>query len=31
MPGRIIQLLKKARVKNPLIFIDEVDKIGQDG
>jgi len=29
MPGRIIQVMKKVQVQNPLIFIDEVDKIGQ--
>ncbi|MEA1985986.1 MAG: endopeptidase La [Candidatus Marinimicrobia bacterium] len=30
MPGRIIQYLKKIKVSNPVIMIDEVDKIGQD-
>lgn len=30
MPGRIIQSMKKAEVVNPVILLDEVDKIGQD-
>uniref|UniRef100_A0A8C4MXC5 Lon protease homolog, mitochondrial n=1 Tax=Equus asinus asinus TaxID=83772 RepID=A0A8C4MXC5_EQUAS len=29
MPGKIIQCLKKTRTENPLILIDEVDKIGR--
>ena len=28
LPGRIIQALKKCQTENPLILIDEVDKIG---
>lgn len=30
MPGRIIQAMKKAGSMNPVILIDEVDKIGAD-
>ena len=30
MPGRIIQLMKKAKKSNPLFLLDEVDKIGAD-
>ena len=30
MPGRIIQYLKRVKVANPVIMIDEVDKIGKD-
>ncbi|XP_047127489.1 lon protease homolog, mitochondrial isoform X1 [Hydra vulgaris] len=29
MPGKVIQCLKKTRTENPLILIDEVDKIGR--
>ena len=29
LPGRIIQALKKCQTENPLILIDEVDKIGK--
>ncbi|XP_054837614.1 lon protease homolog, mitochondrial [Eublepharis macularius] len=29
MPGKIIQCLKKTKTENPLILIDEVDKIGR--
>ena len=30
MPGKIIQTLKKAKTTNPLILLDEIDKMGQD-
>ncbi|NHB77651.1 endopeptidase La [Rhodobacter calidifons] len=30
MPGKIIQSLKKAKTTNPLILLDEIDKMGQD-
>ncbi len=30
MPGRIIQAMKKAEVVNPLILLDEVDKMAND-
>ena len=30
MPGRIVMALKQAKVKNPVILFDEVDKIGSD-
>lgn len=29
MPGKIIQCLKKTKTANPLVLIDEVDKIGK--
>ncbi|XP_065912024.1 lon protease homolog, mitochondrial-like [Dysidea avara] len=29
MPGKVIQCLKKTQTENPLILIDEVDKIGR--
>ncbi|CAH1961911.1 unnamed protein product [Acanthoscelides obtectus] len=29
MPGKVIQCLKKTRTENPLVLIDEVDKIGK--
>jgi ATP-dependent Lon protease len=29
LPGRIIAALKKARAKNPVMLLDEVDKLGQ--
>lgn len=28
MPGKAVQALKKVQVENPLILIDEIDKIG---
>jgi Lon-like ATP-dependent protease len=28
MPGKLIQCLKKVRTENPLVLIDEIDKIG---
>jgi ATP-dependent Lon protease len=30
LPGQIIQMMKKAGVINPLILLDEVDKLGHD-
>lgn len=31
MPGRIINALSQAKVKNPLILLDEIDKMANDG
>ncbi|XP_039291445.1 lon protease homolog, mitochondrial isoform X2 [Nilaparvata lugens] len=31
MPGKIIQCLKKTKTENPLVLIDEIDKIGRGG
>ena len=30
LPGKIIQMMKKSGTKNPLILLDEIDKIGND-
>ena len=30
MPGKIIQSMKKAKTSNPLILLDEIDKMGYD-
>ncbi len=30
MPGKVIQVLKKAKVNNPLVLLDEIDKMGYD-
>lgn len=29
LPGRVLHALKKAKVKNPVLLLDEVDKLGQ--
>lgn len=31
LPGRVIQAMKKCQTQNPLILIDEIDKIGHAG
>ena len=30
LPGKIIQMMKKAGTKNPLILLDEIEKVGND-
>ena len=30
MPGRVLQAMRRAEVVNPVILLDEVDKLGQD-
>jgi len=30
LPGKIIQMMKKGGTKNPLILLDEIDKVGND-
>jgi Lon-like ATP-dependent protease len=31
MPGKMIQCLKKTKTENPVVLIDEIDKIGRGG
>lgn len=30
MPGRIVDALKRVKVRNPLMLLDEIDKVGKD-